>query len=56
MTRAVVVSESEPATLREVDDSFLRGGDEPAPGEVTIDVSWSSLNYKDGMEIGRAHV
>jgi acrylyl-CoA reductase (NADPH) len=52
MTRAVVVSESEPATLREVDDSFLRGGGEPAPGEVTIDVSWSSLNYKDGMALG----
>lgn len=49
MTRAIVVSESEPASLREVDDDFLRqGGGE---GDAVIDVEWSSLNYKDGMAL-----
>lgn len=54
MTRAIVVSESEsePAVLREVDDDFLRGEREPGPDDVTIDVEWSSLNYKDGMALG----
>ncbi|MEO8807407.1 MAG: MDR family oxidoreductase [Burkholderiaceae bacterium] len=33
------------AELREVDDSFLPGGD------VTIDVEYSTLNYKDGLAI-----
>ncbi|HSH90093.1 MAG TPA: MDR family oxidoreductase [Ramlibacter sp.] len=33
------------ATLREVDDSFLPEGD------VTVDVEYSTLNYKDGLAI-----
>ena len=33
------------ARVREVDDSFLPDGD------VTIDVAYSSLNYKDGLAI-----
>jgi acrylyl-CoA reductase (NADPH) len=49
MTRAIVVSESEPASLREVDDDFLRQG--TAPDDVVVDVEWSSLNYKDGMAV-----
>ena len=33
------------ATVREVDDSFLPEGD------VTVDVAWSTLNFKDGLAI-----
>jgi len=33
------------AAVREVDDSFLPEGD------VTIDVEYSSLNFKDGLAI-----
>lgn len=33
------------ATLRLVDDAFLM------PGEVTVDVDYSSINYKDGLAI-----
>jgi acrylyl-CoA reductase (NADPH) len=44
--RALVVDQSDNAQtleLRDLDDSALPDGD------VTIDVEWSSLNYKDGM-------
>ena len=33
------------AAVREVDDSFLPAGD------VTLDVAWSTLNFKDGLAI-----
>ncbi|UFS58421.1 MDR family oxidoreductase [Subtercola endophyticus] len=45
MVRAIVVDEGVPAEIREVDDDFLQ------PGEVTIDVEYSSLNYKDGLAL-----
>jgi acrylyl-CoA reductase (NADPH) len=44
--RALVLDQSDDAQtlkLRDLDDSALPDGD------VTIDVEWSSLNYKDGM-------
>jgi acrylyl-CoA reductase (NADPH) len=44
--RALVVDQSDDAQtleLRDLDDSALPDGD------VTVDVEWSSLNYKDGM-------
>jgi acrylyl-CoA reductase (NADPH) len=47
MYKAIVL-EQEPAfsaTLREVDDDFLPEGD------VTIEVAYSTLNYKDGLAI-----
>lgn len=49
MTRAIVVEESAPATLREVDDAFLRQG--ASDGDAVVDVEWSSLNFKDGMAL-----
>jgi acrylyl-CoA reductase (NADPH) len=52
MSRAVVVVQGEPAVVREVDEEFLRGGG--GERDVTIDVEWSSLNYKDGMALGGA--
>ncbi|MCU1479571.1 MAG: oxidoreductase [Subtercola sp.] len=45
MFRAIVVDEGVPAEIREVDDDFLQ------PGDVTIDVEYSSLNYKDGLAL-----
>jgi NADPH:quinone reductase-like Zn-dependent oxidoreductase len=47
MTRAIVVAKNEPTALLEVDDDFLRQG--AGPGDVVVDVEWSSVNYKDGM-------
>ena len=51
--RAIVVDKTEPAegravqsaALRVVDDSFLM------PGDVTVRVEYSSINYKDGLAI-----
>src|ERR1700712_3438669 len=45
MFRAIVVDEGKPAEIREVDDDFL------PEGEVTIDVEYSSINYKDGLAL-----
>ncbi|MCU1477057.1 MAG: oxidoreductase [Subtercola sp.] len=45
MFRAIVVDEGKPAEIREVDDDFLQ------PGEVTIDVEYSSINFKDGLAL-----
>ncbi|GGF36465.1 MDR family oxidoreductase [Subtercola lobariae] len=45
MFRAIVVDEGKPAEIREVDDDFLQ------PGEVTIDVEYSSVNFKDGLAL-----
>ena len=47
MFKALVLEKSPEfnASLREVDDSFLPEGD------VTIDVDYSTLNYKDGLAI-----
>ncbi len=45
MARAVVLADNPPAQLVELDDSDLPDGD------VTIDVRWSSLNYKDGLAV-----
>lgn len=42
---AVVIPEPGPARLSEVDESSLPQGD------VTVDVEWSSLNYKDGLAV-----
>jgi acrylyl-CoA reductase (NADPH) len=49
---AVVVTEpSTPATIRELSDADLPDGD------VTIDINYSSLNYKDGLAVtGRGKV
>lgn len=43
--RAIVVDEGSPATMRELTDAELPEGD------VTIAVSRSSLNYKDGLAV-----
>jgi acrylyl-CoA reductase (NADPH) len=51
--RAIVVeqatdadgSRSQSSALRTVDDGFL------APGDVTVDVRYSSINYKDGLAV-----
>ena len=43
--RAVVVEKGRPAALQQVDRAFL------GPGDVVVDVAWSSLNYKDGMAL-----
>jgi acrylyl-CoA reductase (NADPH) len=45
MARAVVLTESPPAAIVELGDGDLPDGD------VTIDVRWSSLNYKDGLAV-----
>ena len=48
MARALLVTKGEgPATLTEVADHAI--GD----GPVTIDVEWSSLNYKDALAVTR---
>lgn len=47
MTRAVLVSSSAAPTVTEVDLA------DPAEGEVLIDVSYSSVNYKDGLALAR---
>lgn len=44
-SRAFVVPEPGPAVLRELTDDDLPEGD------VTVDVSYSSLNYKDGLAV-----
>jgi acrylyl-CoA reductase (NADPH) len=43
--RAVVAREAGPASLIDLDESELPDGD------VTVDVSYSSLNYKDGLAV-----
>lgn len=43
--RAVVAREAGPATLVDLDESELPEGD------VTVDVAYSSLNYKDGLAV-----
>jgi acrylyl-CoA reductase (NADPH) len=49
MFRAVLVEKDESGTvhasLRELDDDALPAGD------VTVDIEWSSINYKDGLAI-----
>jgi acrylyl-CoA reductase (NADPH) len=47
MFRALVLDKSPEfsASVREVDDDFLPDGD------VTVDIAWSTLNYKDGLAI-----
>ncbi|MGL3198430.1 MULTISPECIES: acrylyl-CoA reductase family protein [Curtobacterium] len=45
MTRAVLVSRSTPPAVTEVDLP------DPAEGEVLVDVSASSVNYKDGLAL-----
>ena len=42
---AIVATEQGPASLTEVLESSLPEGD------VTVDVHWSSLNYKDGLAV-----
>ena len=42
---AVYASEPGPATLGQLSDQDLPEGD------VTVDVAWSSLNYKDGLAV-----
>jgi acrylyl-CoA reductase (NADPH) len=42
---AIVATENPPASLQNVPESDLPEGD------VTVDVSWSSLNYKDGLAV-----
>jgi acrylyl-CoA reductase (NADPH) len=42
---AIVATEGAPAMLSEVPESALPDGD------VTVDVHWSSLNYKDGLAV-----
>ncbi len=43
--RAVVTSGSGPATIEQLDEGDLPDGD------VTVDVAYSSLNYKDGLSV-----
>lgn len=45
MTRAVLVSRSTPPTVTQVDLP------DPAEGEVLVDVTCSSVNYKDGLAL-----
>lgn len=47
MTRAVLVSSSAAPAVTEVDLA------DPAEGEALIDVSYSSVNYKDGLALAR---
>ncbi|MFS2030168.1 MULTISPECIES: MDR family oxidoreductase [unclassified Curtobacterium] len=47
MTRAVLVSSSAPPTVTEVDVA------DPTEGEVLVDVTYSSVNYKDGLALAR---
>ncbi|MET3450795.1 MDR family oxidoreductase [Curtobacterium sp. 1544] len=47
MTRAVLVSSSAPPTVTEVDLA------DPAEGEALVDVTYSSVNYKDGLALAR---
>ena len=46
--RALLVEKSEAgevsANIREIDESQL-----PADGDVTVDVAYSTVNYKDGL-------
>src|ERR1700677_2476204 len=42
---AIVATENAPASWRQVPESSLPDGD------VTVDVHWSSLNYKDGLAV-----
>ena len=42
---AIVATENAPASLQDVPESSLPEGD------VTVDVNWSSLNYKDGLAV-----
>src|SRR5579875_162734 len=49
--RAVVSDGTGPAVLREMDDEELPAGD------VTVEVAYSSLNYKDGLAVtGRGRI
>lgn len=45
--RALLMEEDGPVRVTELDDSRLPEGD------VTVDVEWSTLNYKDGLIINR---
>lgn len=45
--RALVMNETGPAHVTELDEAALPAGD------VTVDVEWSTLNYKDGMILNR---
>ncbi|PCN48905.1 oxidoreductase [Curtobacterium sp. 'Ferrero'] len=48
MTRAVLVSSSAPPAVTDVDLP------DPAEGEVLVDVTYSSVNYKDGLALARS--
>jgi len=47
VTRAVLVSSSAPPAVTEVDLA------DPAEGEALVDVTYSSVNYKDGLALAR---
>ncbi|MBF4606497.1 MDR family oxidoreductase [Curtobacterium sp. VKM Ac-1393] len=47
MTRAVLVSSAAPPTVADVDLP------DPTEGEVLVDVTYSSVNYKDGLALAR---
>jgi acrylyl-CoA reductase (NADPH) len=47
MTRAVLVSSTTPPTVTDVDLP------DPAEGEALVDVTYSSVNYKDGLALAR---
>ncbi|MCS6557419.1 oxidoreductase [Curtobacterium flaccumfaciens] len=47
MTRAVLVSSAAPPTVTDVDLP------DPAEGEALVDVTYSSVNYKDGLALAR---
>lgn len=47
MTRAVLVSSSAPPTVTQVDVA------DPTAGEALVDVTYSSVNYKDGLALAR---
>ena len=51
MSRAIVVEKDHPTEIREVDHAFLSSARDASdtPGDITVDVEWSSLNYKDGL-------
>jgi len=47
VTRAVLVSSSAPPTVTQVDVA------DPTAGEALVDVTYSSVNYKDGLALAR---
>ena len=43
--RAIVVEKGRPAELRQLADP------DAGPGDVVVDVTWSGVNYKDGLAL-----